>query len=127
MSHAPASRPSAPRIVVILALLTALASQAAAAEAPSRPAIKAGATVTFGEAFEACPTRDTLRRMRRGDGSVGVDERAACRTLAAGKPYRVVVPASPSPTGEVWIKVEPDASSSSLWVNARPGSATVPG
>jgi hypothetical protein len=125
MSRARASRPTNPRIVAILALLTALASQAAAAA--SGPAIKAGVTVTFGEAFEACPTRATLRRLRRLDGSVGADELATCRTLVAGKPYHVVVPASPSPTGEVWIKVEPDASSSPLWVNARPGSATVAG
>jgi hypothetical protein len=117
---------------VILALLSALASQAAATdahatEAQSGSAIKAGVTVTFGEAFEACPTRAMLRRLRRGDGSVGAGERATCRTLDAGKPYHVVVPAMPAPTGEIWIKVEPDASSSSLWVNARPGSATIKG
>jgi hypothetical protein len=138
MSHALASRPSGPRVAEILVLLTAIAivlrsgpgavapkpSQAAPAEAPSGPA--AGAMVTFGEAFEACPTRATLRRLRRGD-DVGGDEMATCRTLDAGKPYRVVVPASPSSTGEVWIKVEPDASSLPLWVNARPGSATLKG
>ena len=140
MSHALASRPSGPRVAVIRVLLTAVAivlgfvpgvvapkpSQAAAAKAPSGPAIEAGATVIFGEAFEACPTRATLRRLRRGD-DVGGDEMATCRTLDAGKPYRVVVPASPSPTGEVWIRVEPNASSSPLWVNARPGSATLKG
>jgi hypothetical protein len=112
---------------VTLALLTALASsQATAAEAPSGPATKAAATVTFGEAFEACPMRATLRCLRRGD-RVGADELATCRTLDAGKPYRVVIPAAPAPSGEVWVKVEPDASSPSLWVNARPGSATVAG
>jgi hypothetical protein len=127
MSHAPASRLSGARVTVVLALLTALAaSQAAAAGAASGPAVKAAATVTFGEAFEACPMRATLRRLRRG-ADVGAAELATCRTLDPTKPYRVVIPASPSPTGEVWIKVEPDTSSPSLWVNARPGSATVAG